>query len=88
MSKTLHHHQTRALEMLRESMRLKKTRPVLQAPTGWGKTVVAAKIIESARAKGNRVWFWVDAIGLIEQTVRAFWAEGIRDMGVPRPSTR
>jgi DNA repair protein RadD len=82
MIKTLHPHQARALDMLRESVRVKKTRVVLQAPTGWGKTVVAAKIIESARAKGNRVWFWVDAIALVEQSVRALWAEGIRDIGV------
>jgi DNA repair protein RadD len=51
-------------------------------PTGAGKTLIAAKIIEGAMSKGNRVIFTVPAIPLIDQTVRAFEAEGIRDIGV------
>jgi superfamily II DNA or RNA helicase len=67
-------------------MRVKKTRPILMAPTGFGKTLLAAKIIESARAKGNRVWFLVPAISLVDQSVRAFWDEGLRDIGVLQAS--
>jgi DNA repair protein RadD len=47
-----------------------------------GKTVLAASIIESALAKGKRVIFTVPAISLVDQTVREFYAEGIRDVGV------
>jgi superfamily II DNA or RNA helicase len=55
---------------------------MLQAATGFGKTLVAAKIIESALAKGNRIVFTVPAITLIDQTVEAFAREGIHDIGV------
>ena len=45
MNRELRPHQTRAIEMLRESLASGKRRPVLQAPTGfgWG----AARIIET-----------------------------------------
>lgn len=55
---------------------------MLQAPTGAGKTTLAAAIIDLARAKGRRVIFTVPSIPLIDQTVRAFWDEGIREVGV------
>lgn len=50
------------------------------APTGFGKTVVAAKIITGCNAKGMRVLFIVPRISLIEQTERAFRAHGINDI--------
>ncbi|KQO76445.1 hypothetical protein ASF20_13955 [Methylobacterium sp. Leaf88] len=55
---------------------------MIQAPTGAGKTVVAAAIVQGALSKGKRVLFVVPALSLIDQTVRSFWAEGIRDVGV------
>lgn len=79
--KELRPHQTKALQMLRQSL-AKEKRVVVQMPTGAGKTLTAAKIIEGALSKGNRVIFTVPAVQLIEQTVRAFEAEGIRDIGV------
>lgn len=54
----------------------------MQASTGWGKTVVAAAIVQSALDKGKRVIFTVPALELIDQTVRAFAEEGICDVGV------
>lgn len=75
-------HQSRAIGLLRDALRTGSRRPILQAPTGAGKTVLAAAIIESARAKGKRVIFTVPAISLVDQTVREFYAEGIRDIGV------
>lgn len=80
--KTLHPHQTRALGLLRESLRTGSRRPMLQAPTGAGKTTLAAAIINSALRKGNRTIFTVPAISLVDQTVREFYDEGIRDVGV------
>jgi len=55
---------------------------MLQAPTGFGKTLTAAHIIQRALDKGKRVAFTVPAISLIEQTVAAFEAEGIHSIGV------
>ena len=54
----------------------------MQGPTGFGKTLVASKIIDLARAKGNRVIFTAPAISLIDQTVTAFEREGIDGIGV------
>ena len=75
-------HQTTAIEMLRDAYRRKKRRPLLQIATGGGKTFVAAMVVESARRRGHRVLFIVDAISLIDQTVEAFYAEGLSGMGV------
>lgn len=82
MKRELRPHQTRAIEMLRQSLGSGKRRPVLQAPTGFGKTRLAAAVVESALAKKKRVIFTVPALSLVDQTVQAFWDEGIRDVGV------
>jgi superfamily II DNA or RNA helicase len=75
-------HQERALEALRASLAAGKRRPMLQAPTGFGKTLTAAHIIQRALDKGRRVAFTVPALSLIDQTVAAFEAEGIHCLGV------
>ena len=75
-------HQERALTALRESLAAGHRRPMLQAPTGFGKTLTAAHIIQRALDKGKRVAFTVPALSLVEQTVAAFEAEGIRSIGV------
>jgi DNA repair protein RadD len=82
MVKTLHAHQVAAVERLRDALRSGYRRPLLQAPTGYGKTVLAGAIVQSALDKGKRVVFTVPAIELVDQTVRAFAAEGITDIGV------
>ena len=69
-------HQERALESLRASLASGHCRPMLQAPTGFGKTLTAAHIIQRALDKGKRVAFIVPALSLIDQTVGAFEAEG------------
>ena len=75
--KELRPHQVRALDMLRASLRQGNRRVIIQAPTGAGKTVLAAKILEGALAKGNRAIFTAPMINLIDQTVAAFEAEGV-----------
>jgi DNA repair protein RadD len=75
-------HQERAIEAIRASLAAGKRRPMLQGPTGFGKTVVSANIIRRALAKGNRIIFTVPALSLIDQTVAAFGAEGIECVGV------
>jgi superfamily II DNA or RNA helicase len=84
--KELRPHQQRAIDMLRQSLARGNRRVVVQAPTGFGKTLTAAKIVDGALAKGNRVIFTAPAISLIDQTVRAFEDEGITDVGVMQAS--
>ncbi len=85
-AKELRPHQVRAIAMLRSSLAKGARRVVVQGPTGFGKTLVAAKIIEGALEKGNRVIFTAPAVSLIDQTVSAFEAEGIRGIGVMQAS--
>ena len=80
--KPLRDYQSQAIDRLRASLASGKKRPVLMAPTGAGKTRVAAEIISLALAKKKRVAFCVPALALIDQTIEAFSAEGIRDIGV------
>jgi DNA repair protein RadD len=75
-------HQHRAVAMLRDAHRRGKRRPMLCLPTGAGKTFIAAMIFEAARARGHRVLFIVDAITLVDQTIQAFYDEGLYDIGV------
>jgi superfamily II DNA or RNA helicase len=85
--RTLYPYQQTAMDRLRLSLSVKRTRPVLMAPTGYGKGVVAAKIVESALAKGRRVWITVPRIDLIDQMVRVLWEEGVRGcVGVKQAS--
>lgn len=81
MKKTLREDQTTAITNLRLAAR-ETRRPLMQGPTGFGKTVVMAAIVELARAKDKRVVVTVPALSLIDQTVDAFYQEGIEDVGV------
>lgn len=78
----LHDYQQEAIDNLRETVKQGCRRIMVQAPTGAGKTRLAAEIVDSSLRKGNRVAFCVPAIPLVDQTVEAFYAEGIRDIGV------
>lgn len=80
--KTLRPHQAKAIELLRQSIGSGNKRVVVQAPTGYGKTLTAAKIIQASRLKGNRVIFTAPAVSLIDQTVEAFESEGLQGIGV------
>ncbi len=84
--KTLYPHQARAIEMLRDSIRRGNRRIVVAASTGFGKTLVAAKIIEGAIDKGNSAMFTAPAISLINQTIESFENEGVNDIGVMQAS--
>jgi DNA repair protein RadD len=82
MTITLHPHQERAIEGARETVASGSRRLVIQAPTGAGKTVTAAKIILGALAKGRRVVFVVHRLQLVDQTVARLRAAGITEIGV------
>jgi superfamily II DNA or RNA helicase len=75
-------YQESTIERLREALAGGARRPVVMAPTGAGKTVIAASIVTMARSKGKRVIFTVPAISLIDQTVERFRQNGIYDVGV------
>lgn len=80
--KTLRPDQERALVMLRKAVAAGKRRIVLNLPCGWGKTILASKIVEGGLRKGTRSCFTAPAITLIDQTIEKFNAEGITEIGV------
>ena len=82
MRSILRSHQVRALDLLRASLRSGHRRPLLMAPTGFGKTIVGAAIVEGAMLQGRAVTFVVPSIDLIDQTAAAFEREGINHIGV------
>lgn len=83
INRILRPHQERAITMLRQSLGPKRRRrPLLQAPTGAGKTIIGAAIIDMALVKSKRVIFTVPALSLIDQTVERFAEEGIGRIGV------
>ena len=73
-----------ALGHLRHVMRKGSRCPMLQAPTGFGKTVLAAHIATGILGASKRVCFTVPSISLIDQTFDRFVENGISagDMGV------
>lgn len=75
-------YQETALQDIRATVGNGVRRLVVQAPTGAGKTLLAAAIAHGAQSKGNRLAFIVPAISLVDQTVQMFWDEDIRDVGV------
>jgi superfamily II DNA or RNA helicase len=79
---TLRDDQTAALEALRDAVRGGKRRICMQAPTGYGKTELAAALTGNAQKKNKKVLFTVPAISLIDQTVSMFAKRGILDVGV------
>lgn len=82
MGKPLWAHQAEALRLVRHSLGTGHKRPVVEMPTGAGKTRFAAEIVNMALDKGNAVAFTVPAISLIDQTVEAFEAQGIDRINV------
>jgi superfamily II DNA or RNA helicase len=78
----LREHQVRAIAGLRQSLSSGHKRPMLQMPTGAGKTLTSAHIVSGALDKSKRVAFCVPRKTLIDQTIREFEREGISAIGV------
>lgn len=78
----LRDYQAETIYKIRVSLSTGHSRPCVQAPTGAGKTVIAAAIIRMAREKGKRVAFVVPMLSLIDQTVERFVQNGITEIGV------
>lgn len=78
----LRDYQSDTIYKLKVSLSTGHKRPCVQAPTGAGKTVIAAAIIKMARDKDKRVMFVVPMLSLIDQTVERFVQNGINEIGV------
>lgn len=78
----LRERQAKSIEAIREAVREGHKRIILMAPCGFGKTLTAAHLISSSVDKGKRPLFTCPAIALVNQTLKAFEAEGIRDIGI------
>lgn len=81
MSIELRDYQAEAVERLRENIRNDMRNQILAAPTGSGKTVIAAYLIDECERKGKNAVFVCDRIQLIDQTSATFDEYGI-DHGV------
>jgi DNA repair protein RadD len=79
---TLRPYQERAIADLRAQYQAGKRAPVLVLPTGAGKTVVAAEVIRSSIARGNRVLFLVHRQELLTQSVSKLEAAGVTDLRI------
>lgn len=91
--KTLRPYQMEALANIKASILAGNKRIVTVLPTGAGKTLLASKIVEGALSKSGKVVFTAPMISLIDQTIEAFEAEGILDIGAiqadhPRTNSR
>lgn len=75
-------YQEHAIEQLRDAYARGRRAPLLVAPTGAGKCVLAAEIIRSAQVRGNRSLMVAPRRELIGQTVRKLADAGIWDVRV------
>lgn len=76
--------QQKAIDGLRDSLKSGRKRPIIQAPCGFGKTILASHIVAGALKKGNTVAFVVPFISLIDQALDRFRNSGVdvMDIGV------
>jgi len=81
MPHELRPYQARAIDELRSNFIAGSRRQLLVAPTGAGKTTIAAAVIEGARKKGKRIWFLAHRRELIDQCSKRLDDHGI-DHGV------
>lgn len=83
----LRDYQIDALNRLRRGFAAGARRICLVAPTGAGKTTIAAELMRGAVAKGNRVLFLAHRTELIEQCAARLDTFGV-DLGVIKNGTR
>jgi len=77
MTFTLRNYQTDLIEQARTQIRQGKRTTLMVAPTGAGKTALAAYMLGTAAARGRRAWFVVHRRELITQSSRTFEKVGI-----------
>jgi superfamily II DNA or RNA helicase len=82
LSADLRPHQIRLLDQIDMAIVSGCNRIVVQAPTGFGKTIMAAHRLRRIQDAGKRAIFIVPALSLIDQSVEKLYAEGVKDVGV------
>jgi superfamily II DNA or RNA helicase len=78
MTHALRPYQTDSLNALRTNISLGIQAQILMLATGGGKTTVASAIKQGAVAKGNRAYFIVDSLELVDQAARRFLEDGMQ----------
>ena len=78
----LREYQQRAISDLRAAYTRGHRAPCLVLPTGGGKTVIAAAIVQGALERGNRVLFLVHRQELLTQSVAKLESAGIHDLRI------
>jgi DNA repair protein RadD len=81
----LRSHQVQLIGEIDRALASGARRIMVQAPTGFGKTMVASTM---AGRRSGRLIFTVPALSLIDQTAEKFFAEGVRDFGVIQANHR
>lgn len=81
-------YQAAALQSLRLALAGGSRRVMAYSPTGSGKTEIAMAMIRGAIAKGKRVVFLCNRIGLVEQASRRFYASHIEHGVIQGDNTR
>lgn len=81
LAKTLRDDQAMAIHNIRQAVGNGERRIVVQGPTGMGKGLLIADIVDRAVLKDKRVLITVPAISLIDQTIEVLAAQGVRDVG-------
>ena len=69
-------YQSEVIAAARREIASGRRRPLIVAPTGAGKTIIAAKIADGAVAKGRRVLFLAHRRELIAQAADKLWTSG------------
>ena len=82
MAAVLRPHQTDLIAEIDRALTEGCNRVMVQAPTGFGKTMVAAAIAKRVSGAGQRMVFTVPALSLIDQTVEKFYREDLWNIGV------
>ncbi|WP_407194386.1 DEAD/DEAH box helicase [Bradyrhizobium sp. STM 3566] len=82
MGATLRPHQVHLQDAIERAISAGCRRIMGQAPTGFGKTILASTTAGKILDAGKRMIFVVPALSLIDQTVEKFYRAGIYDVGV------
>jgi superfamily II DNA or RNA helicase len=82
MSATLRPGQSALIDQIDQAIEGGCRRIMVQAPTGYGKTVIAGTIANNILDAGKRAIFTAPALSLIDQTVERFYSQGVWDVGV------
>ena len=70
-------HQEKALLLARDSIRRGLKRPIIAAPTSFGKTILAGEMLKNCQDQGKKGWFFCDRKQLIKQSISQFTKMGI-----------